>query len=70
MTDDGVYDVTGTTSVGGTLCLPADATITDLGSEVDVYGELALGLASGQPIGIPTLGIYGGTLSDGARRRR
>ena len=65
VTDDGVYNISGTTVTSvGSLTFNSDATITDLGSDL-VVSTSSLNIASNQSFDLTTLVINGGTLNGG-----
>ena len=57
MTEDGTYDLGGETQVtgGGTLTFNSDATITDLGSDLEIYYGSTVNIASGQSFSIASV---------------
>jgi hypothetical protein len=66
VTDDGVYNISGTTLVGyGSLTFPSDAVIDNLGADLEITNSGALNIASSQSFGFSSLLIYGGTLTGG-----
>ena len=69
MTEDGTYDLGGETQAtgGGTLTFNSDATITDLGSDLEIYYGSTVNIASGQSFSIASVLFSngGGTLIGG-----
>ena len=66
VTDDGVYDISGTTAVSyGSLTFPSDATIDNLGADLQINNGAALSMASNRPFAFSTMSIEGGTLNGG-----
>ena len=69
MTEDGTYDLGGETQAtgGGTLTFNSDATITDLGSDLEIYYGSTVNIASGQSFSIASVLFSngGGTLTGG-----
>ena len=69
MTEDGIYDLEGETQTtgGSTLTFNSDATITDLGSDLEIYYGSTVNIASGQSFSIASVLFSdgGGTLNGG-----
>ncbi len=65
VTMDGTYDITGGTELyNSTVTFDADATLTDLGSDLNLQGS-TLTIASGQPLSFATLEITGSDVTGG-----